>query len=253
MKMPSRPLIMAATLSLLWSASATSHAAANAAATVSNVNIQVVDLTPDDGQAGGIVSRGSYSRLFTIVPGFADDDQRYGDTRAATSGYDNIVTHVRAVHSGVPGEIHGEVATRGGDGGATLTNQGMDFWLQPHTSITITGKVSGYVQRDADLPGASAESAVSITFIVAQDWRYAKKEVTFYGQPASTSYLSYAEDFFLTYSNNADTAVSMAFATSEATTAWAGPLAPVPEPEGYAMLGAGLMLIGLMGRRRKPG
>ena len=52
-------------------------------------------------------------------------------------------------------------------------NQGMDFRLRPHTSITITGKVSGHVQRDVDLPDATGKSAVAIDFInvTAWDWR----------------------------------------------------------------------------------
>ncbi len=228
-------------------------AAVSAGAAVTNVQFHVVDLTPDDGQAGGITYYKRESSL-SAVAGNLVDGKDYNDWRAASVYKSDGPNHASMTQSGNPVEIQARAEANGGDyGTAAYGLQEGYFWLRPHTSITMTGHIAGFVQSVSGPSYATANSAASVYFYDEGRPGYytlaeIRKELNLNSSPYGAVY---DEDFNLSYANNTNTALAIRWTNYEYT--YAAVTTPVPEPEGYAMLTAGLLLLGAVARRRKTG
>ncbi|WP_217431305.1 hypothetical protein [Duganella vulcania] len=225
-------------------------AAVSAETSISNVQLKVVDLTPDDGQAGGINYFDRESALYTNAGQTLHDYQNYKDLRAATATVSSGSAQAWTSHSGVPGEIQGRTQSNGYDAASTFTYQNASFWLMPHTSVSVSGHIAGFVQSVAGLPYASANTSAQVYFwnLSAHTGYLARvyKELTLDSSPSGSAF---NEDFNLYYANDTDKAIAIRWASVADT--YAAASAPVPEPQGYAMLAAGLLLLGAVSRRKK--
>ena len=228
-------------------------AAVSAGAAVTNVQFHVVDLTPDDGQAGGITYYKRESSL-NAVAGNLSDDKDYGDWRAASVYKSEGPNHASMTQSGNPVEMQAHAEANGGAyPTAAYGLQEGYFWLLPHTSITMTGHIAGFVQSVGGLSYADASSFATVYFYdEGRPGYYTLAEIRKDLDLNSSPYGAvYDEDFNLSYANNTNQALAIRWTNYEYTNA--ATTTPVPEPEGYAMLATGLLLLGAVARRRKAG
>jgi len=234
-------------LMLAMQAPCAAAAAVSSGASVTNVQFHVVDLTPDDGQAGGITYYKRESSL-TAVAGNIPDDKDYNDWVAASVFKSSGTDRASMTHSGTPGEIQSYAEANSGVTAAYGFQDGY-LWLLPHTSLSMTGHMSGFVRSVSGLSYASAVSDSIVSFYkgdcVPCTLAEARKEVTLDSSPYGASY---DEDFNLSYANNTDKAIALTWSNYQYINA--GTTLPVPEPEGYAMLAAGLLVLGAVARRR---
>lgn len=251
MKMHTRmrtALACAAGLALSMPAAFATASAVSSGAAVTNVQFHVVDLTPDDGQAGGITYYRRESSL-SAVAGNVSDDKDYNDWRAA-SVYSNSGTALATMtQSGVPGETQTHAEVSGADSAAAFGLQEGAFWLTPHTSITMSGHVAGFVQANSGLDYAKASSFLVVYLYDENQQRYLSEVRKDLNLDSDHHGAAYDEDFTLSYANNTDAAIALQWTNYQYI--YAATTDPVPEPEGYAMLAAGLLLLGAVARRRK--
>ena len=239
----------AVSLALAMPMSFATAATVSAGASVTNVQFHVVDLTPDDGQAGGIIYERRFATLSATV-GDSYDQVFFGDWRAASLSKSSGNNYASSTQSGIPGEIRSYAQNSGGDkGSSTFGSHDGDFWLLPHTSISMSGHMAGFVQS-AGGPGhasATAQStAVFYDYISFERLDSASLKVDLTSSSHGTSY---DEDFRLSFKNDTDDIRFISWGSG--AYADAATTAPVPEPEGYAMFAAGLLLLGAVARRRK--
>lgn len=251
-----RALSLAAALALPCSV----HAALSASTTLSNVQWNVIDLTPGDGQAAGYdaVAAPHYrqvrTEIFSTAPLYlASDIKTTGDDSVEL---DSAITFGNAWANGHAGPafLDGHVATFAdatlGVGGSVSSNMsgGFDFVLRPHTRLEISGRAAWADLHQGSDGTASlwAESYFQAGELAGDDpsppIHFQIVRSTGPGWADSTGY----QDFTLVYLNDTDQALSTNFYMSiNANVAYA-----VPEPATYAMLGAGLALLAGMTRRR---
>lgn len=246
------PLRIIAAAMLLHMANASFAAplpSVSSAASVSNVQFRTVDLTPDDGQTGGITFTGANASLSAKVGTALSNTRPYQALSAATVAVANNFHSASATQSGAPGEVALHTEAHGYDWAIAESTQRVDFILQGHTALTLTGHVAGFAHQDDGLEYPWVTSSVYATLQI-DVWNtlgsVSKYVSAFRSQPDR----SYSEDFVVSYANNTDSAISMYWYTSIYANGSNGINAPVPEPETYAMLAAGLALIGLATRRR---
>jgi len=236
-------------LGLLLCATAPFAAASvSAGISMSNVQFKVTDLTPNDGQAGGIANVEQYSWISSTTEG-PRDSQFYRNIRPATSSSTSPVSVTMAASTGVAGEVRSTSEVHGTEFVYSSAVQDSYFSLLPHTSITVSWHTDGFVQTDAALADGHAGADALMYFYRRNTFdylQYASTLITSSDYPNGTTY---SRDFRISYANNTDTAMPIQWRSEVSSDGRA--MLPVPEPESYAMLGAGLALIGLVARRRQ--
>ncbi|MQA36660.1 PEP-CTERM sorting domain-containing protein [Rugamonas aquatica] len=227
-------------------------ASVSAGAAITNVQFTVGNI--DGYGTGGVrfLEQKSWINADSDVGGWSYH-QDYSDLRAANLSISSSTAQVQASHSGVAGEMQGRSEVSGADQAGTSSFQDRRFMLLPHSSISVSGHISGFVESGAGLPNASAASDVRIYLWVWDEHvsgGYLGQEVTGLSLDYVSPYsATYSKDFNLTYANHTDQEVSMFWTSYEHT--YVGNVGQVPEPEGYVMMAAGLMLLGVVARRRK--
>ncbi|WP_332853255.1 PEP-CTERM sorting domain-containing protein [Duganella sp. S19_KUP01_CR8] len=260
--MKMKHLALAATLGLTLSLTAPLSQAAltNAGSSVTNLQFQVTDLTPGDAQAGGITVKYRQT-AYEVEAGFATFKD-YSDFRAVSDSRTDL-DRKAWISTGDFGDLRARAESSNipppympTDARANIW-QSMTFWLLPHSAISLSGHAAGFAQRDAGVENGQglARTAASLSRLGSDhaELGYFSKNVSL---DALTSQAGYSGDFLFEYANNSDDAQYLfwnIYTTSQAWIFTPDPIPSVPEPEGYAMLGAGLMFLGLMARRRKPG
>lgn len=252
MPMQSRPRAINAAVAVLLAVAAPFAAAlpsVSATSSISNVQFHTADLTPDDGQTGGISALRANGELSASF-GDLGDIHPYQAVRAASATVADNFTAASISQSGAPGEMASHTEAHGYAHAMTNGSQKVDFLLLPHTALSITGHIAGAVHQDAGLPYSWGMSSAwgELDLDLWHTVGHMSKTVGVFGPQPDPAY---SEDFAVSYANDTGTAIAMYWYTSTSSDASNGINAPVPEPASYAMLGIGLPLIGLVARRRQ--
>lgn len=238
------------------------HAAAtpsaSAGASFTNIAVGVIDLTPSDGVAAWYQSSfmsadargGIYSDTFNRTSW--QSITHAGEVTAAVShGANSASAHVGLVgEMAAQSDLHSDL----GPGAESYGSAGQWYVITvgAHSMLTVSGQAAAWASKSADADAlfkASSRAAVELTD--DRLWSGYRLDSGFNGAvPANNSSLP----FWLAYANVSDTAmtVNLKFNINGGSTVIdSSPPLPVPEPAGYAMLGAGLAWFGLTARRRQ--
>ena len=246
----------------------TAFTGANAAApalgsniNASNVQFGVIDLTPNDGQTGSY-TRSSYqgsefSLLITDSPQRRIEDEIRHDvpwSGSATTQASYGSSHATSSATGIFGQ---------GQSSATLSGTGiihgvsgfyslMNGMLSPHTALVLTGRLSMTASQAGGDPTRDTGAFSTAYFkIGTTSWPFRESVLSLVVR-AGSSLPSDAldQDFRLTFSNNSNVAQEVQVDMQYRSTVF-NEISAVPEPSSYAMLGAGLLLLGAVARRKK--
>ncbi|TWI60727.1 putative secreted protein with PEP-CTERM sorting signal [Pseudoduganella lurida] len=251
--------LAATLLSLLLLLSGAAGAAGTATATLSNLQLGALDLTPLDGHAAGFTvdtlstSLGAY--VFWPEDGLSDELQpdpyrpgsvsvQYGPSggTAATSGAPGNLSTSSSAHANL-----GDYGFTGG-----FADQLVWLTLRPHTVLTVGGHFDTFAERTVE-QGRDFDAYNEIVVQIADEnfnivtslWRTSNVF------PGSDPSETLDEDFTLAYANGSDSDLLVSLYLS----AWSDviTLPAVPEPTVPAMLCAGLLVIGMAARGRRAG
>lgn len=233
-------------------AAGTAHAGADAAASIGQVTLGIIDLTPGDGIAAGFTvttfdsrlivytdtrnTGGTFDRNIVPLPGYAagSADITLGTTLAGAST------------SGAIGDVAAQAATSSTLGLDNLVSgeseQRLWLTLRPGTLLTVAGNVLTQAHRtlgDGEGYRVFTWASVDITDSDMITTSYLSRESALIWGEQTTDALN-VEDFLLSYANvgTGDLAVSMNFLAYADITVTA-----VPEPGAYLLLLAGLPLL----------
>ncbi|WUR11925.1 PEP-CTERM sorting domain-containing protein [[Empedobacter] haloabium] len=223
----------------------------NAASRLSNVQFSTLDLTPDDGAAAGyeIVAIAnsqvfaSYSQrgnpgeqnffLEPYQPGVARVDYGPSFGEGSTSGA------IGALDTRARGTA--ELDTFGHAGAHSI--QRVLLTLRPNTVLIVGGHVDTLATAHFDQMRYDAVSRVDVGLIDAAGRRVDMAQISYTSVDGGIDELH--DDFALRYENSSanDLAVTLDLHAQAAVFA-------IPEPASWAMLSAGLLLLGAAGKRR---
>jgi hypothetical protein len=264
--MKSTPIFAAALLGAsLTLACGTASAAGHTSASsnLSPLAFQLTDLTPADGQNAGmqydLMSSYLNSRLDEPGPPATSPTmtQAYtGTLAAATTLLDNAYAHSAGSQNGQLGDQHGESTLQEGSplaaGAFAAGNNTAVLTLLPHTALTITGHATGAVSV-ADMLDPASYLAHAGAMVGLQDIDH--NWIGYFNQSTDTDGFTFTGGFDtpleMYYANQSDSSVTLYLyaGVNNATSR----ISAVPEPAGYAMLGAGLLLAAVLRRPRRQG
>lgn len=250
------------TVSLTLFATSSMADTVSASASVSNLHYQLIDLNPNDGIAASISFAGSVNQSATEVFDASKGVQRDTQTTHDISSiYSNIVLGDGQASAGFSAAStsgsFGDFYTKGYQSGvgSFSADSGMNatFTLSANTVLVFYGNIGGHASGPAPWDqNHQASSHASFGFYgptlpnnggtqyaaINRDWN------TYYGATGSF------ENFTLSFVNGQQQATTGYLWASMKSTGTNVNAAPVPEPETWGMLLAGLALTGAVARRR---
>lgn len=248
-------------LSLSNASAADYPALASVEASLKNSTMMVIDLTPRDGKAP------SYT-----FPAFSQSS-------SASANFDTAGT-ASDLHSGKSNDKSSEIRAGIFRGSVDASARSYD-WGQTYARMYVTGIGLGDAEVNASVQqligvsvGAHTRLVYSGMAEIMMNERYQTptnrtfnsgsvsvgfngvfKKIDFKSEDFTGGYAVHREEIILAYDNNTDaaqtiwmsvdTGIAMHYATN------ATPTVPVPEPETYAMLGLGALVVGAAVRRRR--
>ncbi|MBB3119731.1 PEP-CTERM sorting domain-containing protein [Pseudoduganella violacea] len=251
--------ILVATASLTLSSSASAAHSTTAQASLSNLKLGVIDLTPNDGVAAGY-QLGSRSTQVAVAGQWLENGQAAGSSNRQQFEFP-VPVNFQVAHGGLKAQaqLSGSLGTLKssvtgtpelGWNGQSMTgdaSQTVRVLLKAHTALRISGDYSALLSTQNpgyfNLPGQTqlgvSFDSLSMPGLISErfnkSWSLAPGSA---GESASGG-------FSLLASNNTDDDIeaSLGFYVGSSVS-----LAPVPEPTTWLMLGAGMLV--LAGRRR---
>ncbi|MDC8760314.1 PEP-CTERM sorting domain-containing protein [Janthinobacterium fluminis] len=223
-----------------------------AGARLTGVRFGVIDLRLDDGQAAGFSTVAGNSEL-RVWHGWPDGVNRL-DLPPLQAGQVGITDWSKTVAGtlGNYGELYANAEVNygnydGNDLGSSAM-QRLQITLAPHSALSLAGTASASAQRDPNWPDHHNEISSAYSTIFMRSVSSPDVSVSYQQRVDSSKPYFASEDFMLVYANPSDRPLLLtvqfdtgAYATSPS----------IPEPGGYAMMGAGLLLIGALGRRKR--
>lgn len=218
---------------------------------LSDMRMRVIDLTPADGIAAGF-SVGSFDTVLTsaIRPnptpwwGGVEDTATITGGQAGTLALDLNGRNTGAVVGAAVGTVELSYTVKPTQPvGAAVDIKGVQtvaITLKPNSMLVVDGSAYAGANNWQGLWAAEPQ-----LFVQLKHGEGAPVSVAyFYGRTAVDNFTQ--KNFQLAYTNigSADLSVDLAITTSLS-------VSPVPEPEMYAMFGAGLALVAAAGIRRK--
>lgn len=248
---------LAASLPLLYGSPAV--AAGTASAAISNLQLGTLDLTPHDGIAAGYevgdVSAYLAAYIYTATTESLQET-RPDPYQPGIARVEYGPSYGEARTSGALGDLATEAAAYPnlGDFGSAGAFAEQLVWLtlRPHTVLTVGGHFTALSSRvpdggvDYDAYSRVLVSIADEQFNIATEmWRTSNV------YPSGDMAHGLDEDFLLTYGNGSDHDLLVGLYLST----WSDviTLPAVPEPGTWAMLGAGLLLLGGAARSRRHG
>lgn len=232
----------------------------NTTVTTSDFSFTGTDLRPDDGIAGGAVLLSSIDTTGARIDG--RNWAYYGDGHVG-GRIPVIAEHSTARAEALPGTTFGDATTSAsvtGLGDAQYVsgsvNQTIYLRLLPYSSLTVYTSFtmsSSVAGSDPGVAAAYAQTFFNASLAATGSaldplWQHDATNNTL--TTAGTSY-SFSKDVSLTYTNNTGNAVVLSYGISnESAISFSFVAPPVPEPGAYAMLAAGLALLGMVARLR---
>lgn len=229
-----------------------------ASATISNLQFGVLDLTPDDGIAAG------YSIASVAGPMLGTNINSRGGIRLwedlspapyepGTARVDDGATFAQASTEGGLGDISAAAyatpsVVRFGDAHVgSRVNQMIELTVQPHTVLIMSGHL--HVLSAYALDGARYLSIASASVSFLSDGVSASESHSTVTNWNTDTTDEWDKDFMLAYANGSDDDLAVRFYLATWTSMSVTP--PIPEPEMWTMLGAGMLLLGAAGRYRR--
>lgn len=250
----SRALIAAAMMSACGGA----VAATAAGISVTGMQFQIIDLTPDDGVSAGISFTGFTGHATTSAWNPSTwtflSDQQYSNGELINSstamGRDQgkvAISEAGGLHVDV--ERHDSAAGKisvGAQGSSSYS-----FVLAPNTKLILTGNarirndVSG-PRPDNPYEGHTVFNLLRLT-LKMYGYTVDQEETRFVSGKLGPESVDIDDPFSLSASNSSGAGKQMWFNT----TAILSGVSPVPEPATYAMFGVGLLMLGGLARRKR--
>jgi hypothetical protein len=234
-------LLPVASFLLLALSTAAAHAESTASAALTGFSFQLIDLDPNDGIAASLTLSGQ--NLIVSAAGFPDDS---GDS----DPWDTLRVPGTASVTMYYGSASSTIGTDGSFATATASNHEAvadsisrwNFSLSAHTTVIFTAVGSASANYEGNMR-AFGDAAIFAQYRISPDVGYTNLQDAVFissgngGRPLSFSISS------------SDT--ELAGIVGNAASAEAYSLTPVPEPESYAMLLAGVAVLACWRWRRK--
>ena len=236
---------------LLFSGTASAASQASSASMrLSDFNLSVFDLTPDD----GVTSAFTVKEMTTnIQASLYDGRQSWVDDQYPTGATSvNVARYGSSSQTAWAGQFGGldltsSSATNSMTAGS-WASQRLTLTLAPHSGLILDGWLSMMAHQST----ASSNWLQSVYLNLSPEGSTGSNEYRFEKRLASTTFgpgdLDSNERITMSYVNTSDVARDVSFQLYTQTSARTVGL--VPEPATYAMLGAGLLALGLQARRR---
>lgn len=221
--------------------------AAGVQTAVNNYGYKLIDLAPNDGVAPSITFTSTFSQTFIDFCSCGTDQaSNYGFDFPSTLQVQGNIDGVDANSSITPNQYMAQAnSSSAGAKGHVSTTSDVSFTLSANTKLVFYGTLSS-IQSGVGSENGSVSGSASVGLYDGLS-KLSSFEHTF-SHGLSDPHTSYSEYFEITYSNT-DT---NEFAGSLGISSNVGlSVSAVPEPATYAMLAAGLALMGALRKRRK--